>query len=147
MRRNLPWTRLVREGTTTHDGRTIDLLPTIAGRRERFTLKPNSEYGGAGVVLGWETDDETWQATLATAVASETPWIVQERIVVATEPFPFVTDGALRVEPRFMDLDPYTFGPLGVRGAGVRLGSSGLLNVTAGSGSAVPLMLVTESQK
>ena len=147
LRRNLPWTRLVREGTTRHEGQTVDLLPYVAERRERFALKPNSEYGGAGVVLGWEVDDERWQRTLATAVASETPWIVQERILVATEPFPFVADGALRVEQRFMDLDPYTFGPLGVRGAGVRLGSGGLLNVTAGAGSAVPLMVVTERQK
>lgn len=139
---HLPWTRTVRAGWAEWHGERVDLLEHVAANAERLVLKPNSEYGGKGVVLGWEVTPDEWQQALAYAAASPDPFVVQERIPLATQPFPLVRDGALRFEERFMDLDPYTFGPAGVRGAGVRLGATGLLNVTAGGGSAVPLVLV-----
>jgi hypothetical protein len=51
---HIPWTRLVAERTTRHGGRKIDLVPFILAQRERLVLKPNDEYGGKGIVLGWE---------------------------------------------------------------------------------------------
>ncbi|HEX8681041.1 MAG TPA: hypothetical protein VF707_01925 [Ardenticatenaceae bacterium] len=140
--RHLPWTRLLVEGRVTYEGRDVEMLSLLLDGQERFALKPNSEYGGKGVVLGWEIPATEWQQALNDALQSGQPHVVQERIMVASEPFPLVRDGSLVIEPRFMDLDPYTFGVETVRGAGVRLGASGLLNVTAGSGSAVPLVLV-----
>lgn len=139
---HLPWTRLVREGYTTRHGYTIDLMPYLENRREMFVLKPNGEYGGKGVMLGWESGSEEWRAGLTHAAASETPWIVQERIPLATQDFPTWSEDELVFAPRFMDIDPYTYGPGLVTGAGVRLGATGLLNVTAGGGSAVPLVIV-----
>ncbi len=139
---HLPWTRLVRDGYTTRNGRTIDLLPFLENRREQFVLKPNGEYGGKGVMLGWESGSEEWRAGLTHAAASESPWVVQERIPLATQEFPTWTENKLVFAPRFMDIDPYTYGPGLVTGAGVRLGATGLLNVTAGGGSAVPLVIV-----
>ncbi len=139
---HLPWTRLVRDTHTDFHGQRVDLLPWLAQNRQRFALKPNSEYGGKGVLLGWDTSQQTWEEGLLQALASQQPYVAQERIVVATEPFPLVRDGQLRFEERFMDLDPYTYAPDVVKGAGVRLGATSLLNVTAGGGSAVPLILV-----
>lgn len=139
---HLPWTRTVREGWTTWHRERVELLEHVAAHPERLVLKPNSEYGGKGVVLGWEVTPDEWQQALAHAAASPEPFVVQERIPLATQPFPVVRDGALQFEERYMDLDPYTFGAATVRGAGVRLGATGLLNVTAGGGSAVPLVLV-----
>src|SRR5690606_7134863 len=37
----VPWTRLLREGTTTLDGRTIDLVPYVRAHRETLVIKPN----------------------------------------------------------------------------------------------------------
>ena len=34
--------------------KTVDLLEFITERRDQFVLKPNDEYGGKGVILGWE---------------------------------------------------------------------------------------------
>src|SRR5205814_4345949 len=53
---SIPWTRVVEERHTTHDSHDIDLVPFIAGHREQLVLKPNDEYGGKGIVLGWEVD-------------------------------------------------------------------------------------------
>jgi glutathionylspermidine synthase len=139
---HLPWTRVVREGIETYQGEQVELLPYLAARRDNFVLKPNSEYGGTGVLLGWETPPERWEHALAAAIEGDEPVIVQERIYVRSEPFPLLVDDTLRLEKRFVDLDPYTYAPGTVRGAGVRLGATGLLNVTAGGGSAVPMILV-----
>ncbi len=32
-----------------------------ASNREQLVLKPNDEYGGKGIVLGWEVDDAEWE--------------------------------------------------------------------------------------
>src|SRR3954469_20518099 len=46
---SIPWTRVVEERKTTHEGREIDLLPFIVDQREQLVLKPNDEYGGKGI--------------------------------------------------------------------------------------------------
>lgn len=143
--RHLPWTRILLDDATLYNGQRIEMLRLLTDQQEQFALKPNGEYGGKGVILGWETPADQWQQALADALKSTQPYVVQERILLATQPFPFIRDNTLVFEPRFMDLDPYTFGSHTIRGAGVRLGASGLLNVTAGGGSAVPLFLVDDA--
>src|SRR5262249_2576505 len=54
IRRHVPWTVIVEEGRVTRDGESIDLVPHLRRQRERFVIKPNDEYGGTGVTLGWE---------------------------------------------------------------------------------------------
>jgi len=48
---------MIRGAGTTRDGKTIDLAEYLRRHRDRFVLKPNDEYGGTGVTLGWETDE------------------------------------------------------------------------------------------
>jgi uncharacterized circularly permuted ATP-grasp superfamily protein len=136
--KHIPWTRKVREGHTTYGGKVIDLTEFVVRNRERLVLKPNDEYGGKGVVLGWTVDRHDWEQTLLGALTSS--FVVQEKVAVPREPFPVVLD---RVH--FLDLsvdcDPYLFwGRVG--GVLTRLSSSALLNVTAGAGSVVPTYLV-----
>lgn len=139
---HLPWTRIVRDTQTKYHGQSIDLLPFAEAQQHQLVLKPNGEYGGVGVILGWECPPDAWQTALTHAAASQSPYILQERIYLSQEVFPLWHDDSLLFEERFIDLDPYVYAPHTIRGAGVRLGASGLLNVTAGGGSAVPLVLV-----
>ena len=136
--RHIPWTRKVREGRTTHGDGTVDLADFVVQNRERLVLKPNDEYGGKGVVLGWTVDQHEWeQAFLAALVTAS---VVQERVPVSRYPFPVVLD-----RMHFLDLsidhDPYLFWGK-VHGCLTRLSSSALLNVTAGAGSVVPTYIV-----
>jgi uncharacterized circularly permuted ATP-grasp superfamily protein len=136
--KHVPWTRKVREGHTTYGGKVIDLTDFVLRNRERLVLKPNDEYGGKGVVLGWTVDRHEWEQTLIGALT--TSFVVQEKVAVPREPFPVLLD---RVH--FLDLsvdcDPYLFwGRVG--GVLTRLSSSALLNVTAGAGSVVPTYVV-----
>src|SRR5688572_13397530 len=61
IQQHIPWTRRVTEMHTKFHEQDVDLLPFVAQNRERLVLKPNDEYGGKGIVLGWEVSDDQWQ--------------------------------------------------------------------------------------
>lgn len=137
---HVPWTRMVEERTTEYGGGFVDLVPFVAAHRERLVLKPNDEYGGKGIVLGWTVDDATWQGALRTALAE--PYIVQERVEVPSEPWPALVDGRLHVGERMLDTAPFLANGVTVNGCLTRIATDPLLNVTAGGGSNVPTFLV-----
>jgi hypothetical protein len=139
--RHIPWTRLVREGSTTRNGKRLDLIPHIRAERHDLVLKPNDDYGGHGVTLGWEADDKVWDETLSKALGGHGDWVVQEKIHVRRELFPRFTPGqGARISDMLVDCAPYLFrGTLG--GFLTRLSASGLANVTSGGGQ-VPSFVV-----
>lgn len=142
---HVPWTRVVEARHTQYRDsaggeQTVDLLPFIAARRESMVLKPNDEYGGKGIVLGWTVDDATWQRAIETALAE--PYIVQERVDVPSELWPAMVDGALHIGERMLDTAPFLANGTTVNGCLTRIATDPLLNVTAGGGSNVPTFLV-----
>ena len=137
---HIPWTRVVEERRTTHGGAAVDLVSFIAEHKDQLVLKPNDEYGGKGIVLGWEADDAAWAEALRTALRE--PYIVQERVSLPSEPYPSVVDGRLQVADRMLDTAPYVVYGQYVDGCLTRLSTAALLNVTAGGGSSVPTLLV-----
>lgn len=137
---HIPWTRVVEERTTTFAGADIDLLPFIAENRERLVLKPNDEYGGSGIVLGWETSQADWESSLGLALSE--PYIVQERIVLPTEPYPSLSDGELMIHDRILDTAPFVFHGAWMDGCLTRLSSDPLVNVSAGGGSSLATFVV-----
>jgi hypothetical protein len=140
IRAHIPWTRRVEERTTEFGGETVDLLPFAADNRERLVLKPNDEYGGTGIVLGWEATDEAWQAALGRAL--EEPFIVQERIELPREPYPSVIDGALQFHDRIVDTAPFAFNGAYMDGCLSRISTESLVNVTSGGGSSLATFVV-----
>ena len=103
-------------------------------------LKPNDEYGGKGVRIGWETEQSAWNAALTDAISE--PTVVQERAPIAYEDFPIPNaEGALAFDRRLVDSDPFLFHGARVHGCLCRLSSETLLNVTAGGGSIVPVFV------
>ncbi len=137
---HIPWTRRVQERKTTFHGKPIDLVPFIAEHRQNFVLKPNDDYGGHGVVIGWETTQEHWNEVLRQAMTM--PYVVQERVEAAYEDFPAIINGKLDISYRLVDADPFIFFGASTNGCLTRLSSSALLNVTAGGGSVVPTFIV-----
>ncbi|MBC7788412.1 MAG: circularly permuted type 2 ATP-grasp protein [Anaerolineae bacterium] len=136
---HVPWTRVVEERKTRFDNREVDLVPFSVENRERLVLKPNDEYGGKGIVLGWEVSASEWAAAVQTALAE--PYIVQERIILPKEPYPSMADGHVVIADRMLDTAPYAFYGDYVDGCLSRLGTTSLLNVTSGGGSNVPSLL------
>lgn len=145
LRRHIPWTRKLREGPTTYHGRKVDLLEFAVLHREQLVLKPNGDYGGRGVTLGWELSEEKWRQAIDDALGAS--FVVQERVEVLQQTFPTLVNGEVKFENRYVDFDPYTWAGEEVEGAGIRLSPSALLNVTAGGGSATPLLIIQEPKK
>lgn len=136
----IPWTRVVEERTTTFHGDQIDLLSYAAAHKDRFVLKPNDDYGGAGIVLGWTVDTDEWNTALRTALTN--PYVVQERVSIPAEGFPSLVDGKSQVVDRMYDTAPFLCDGAYADGWMCRLSTAALLNVTAGGGSTVPTFLV-----
>jgi uncharacterized circularly permuted ATP-grasp superfamily protein len=137
---HVPWTRIMEERRTEHAGAEVDLVPFVVAERERMVLKPNDDYGGAGIVLGWTVDATTWGQAVADALAS--PYIVQERVDIPAEPYPSVVDGRVVFAERMMDTAPFVCHGDYAEGCLTRLSTAALLNVTAGGGSTVPTFVV-----
>jgi uncharacterized circularly permuted ATP-grasp superfamily protein len=140
IQKHIPWTRNVRESKTDFCGATIDLIPFIAANKDLLVLKPGGEYGGKGVILGWEVNQTKWQASIQEALSSS--YIVQGRVNIGSEAFPSLIDGKLTIDDRYFDLDPYVWNGEHIEGCGVRLSRSALLNVSAGGGSATPMFIL-----
>ncbi|WP_374688996.1 hypothetical protein [Promineifilum sp.] len=140
IRDHIPWTRVVEERRTTYRGMPVDLLPFILKYREQFVLKPNDDYGGRGIVLGWQTNTSGWEGAVQTAL--ETPHVVQERVRIPNEPYPSIIDGRLQIFNRMLDTAPFVFHGEYADGCLTRLSTDPLLNVSAGGGSTVPTFIV-----
>jgi uncharacterized circularly permuted ATP-grasp superfamily protein len=121
---HVPWTRVVREQGAED----------IRRRREQLVLKPNDEYGGSGVTLGWETPEAEWESAIERALAEvDRGWVAQERIHVRREMFPVCGSDGVTDRDMLVDFAPYLFrGKLG--GFLTRLSATGLANVTSGGG-------------
>ncbi|CAN5253079.1 hypothetical protein BH10PLA2_BH10PLA2_20070 [soil metagenome] len=137
---HIPWTRRVSDRKTVHAGRTVDLLKHVRDHRELFVLKPNDDYGGKGIVLGWTVSQGEWEQAIQVALAD--PYVVQQRINVPSEPFPSLVDGTLHVVDRMLDTNPYACHGQFMDGCLTRISTAALLNVTAGGGSTVPTFVI-----
>ena len=138
--RSIPWTRLLTDTRTTdRAGAQVDLLDHVRDNRQGLILKPNHDFGGHGIHLGWEMTDSQWADAIETALAGE--WVAQE-----AEPHTFDEPYPLLESPREAvgfhgSTDPYLWaGDIG--GVLTRLTHDGSANVTAG-GSAVPTFIVS----
>ena len=140
IRRYIPWTRLLEERHTICNGERVDLLPFLAENKDDFVIKPNDEYGGKGVVLGWEVDSGEWEAALTTGLRE--PSIVQERVPLPKIPYASWVDDRVEIYDRMIDTNPFIWNGSFVDGCLTRLSTVPLLNVTAGGGSTVPTYVV-----
>jgi len=142
IRDHIPWTRRVEERKTQFGGKMVDLVPHMLSNRDRLVLKPNDDYGGKGIVLGWTVDGSAWEAAVRKALTE--PHVVQERVNLPTEPFPSMEGGRLHVIDRMLDTNPFVCFGSTVDGCLTRVSTEALLNVTAGGGSTAPTFLLEE---
>ena len=137
IRRHVPWTTRVANKTVDFEGARVDLMELALREQHRMVCKPNDEYGGKGVTIGWERTQSEWDQTLRHAL--EAPHILQERVPTSRLDFP---DLERNIAPRVVDLDPFIFGDE-VHGFLTRLSDTSLCNVTSGGGQ-VPTFLLPD---
>lgn len=139
---HVPWTRIVRDERADCRNEQIDLLDFIRQNSHRLVLKPNDDYGGHGITIGWNVDQSQWDAAIEQALANG-DYLVQERVPTARETFPALTqDGRVEFAEQLVDLDPLLFnGKVG--SAFTRLSYTELANVSSGGGM-VPTYIVSQ---
>ena len=145
IRAHVPWTRRVRAGMSQYYDKRIDLLDFISKTSDRLVLKPNDDYGGHGIYIGWNTDEISWEEGIRAALANG-DYLVQERVPTAREVFPALQeDGSIEFAEQLVDLDPLLFyGKVG--SAFTRLSFTELANVSSGGGM-VPTFIISEKEK
>ena len=144
IRAHVPWTRIVRDEQSDYGDEQMDLLEFVRHNSERLVLKPNDDYGGHGITIGWNVDQAQWDAAIEKALANG-DYLVQERVPTARETFPALTeDGRVEFAEQLVDLDPLLFnGKVG--SAFTRLSFTELANVSSGGGM-VPTYIVSQKR-
>lgn len=139
--KHVPWTRRVEHRKTIFEGTEIDLLDFIVGNAQQLVLKPNDDYGGHGIFIGWNCSDADWRTALDVALANG-DYLVQRRVPTAREVFPILKPNSeIEFEEQLVDLDPLLFyGKVG--SAFTRLSSTELANVSSGGGM-VPTYIIS----
>ncbi len=140
---HVPWTRSFREEKTINAATEIDLVAWTRENSAKLVLKPNDDYGGHGIYIGWNSSVEEWNAAIELAL-TDGDYLVQERVKTAKEMFPMMFDdiGKWGMVEQLVDLDPLLFnGKVG--SAFTRLSSSELANVSSGGGM-VPTFVIEE---
>ena len=139
---HVPWTRLVRDERSDYQGEQIDLLEFVRRNSQKLVLKPNDDYGGHGITIGWNVNQADWDAAIEKALENG-DYLVQERVPTARETFPALTDdGRIEFAEQLVDLDPLLFNGT-VGSAFTRLSYTELANVSSGGGM-VPTYIVSQ---
>src|SRR5688572_9661937 len=79
IRANVPWTRVFRDESTVNNGEQIDLVDWTRQNAHKLVLKPNDDYGGHGIYIGWNSSEAEWDEAIKTALANG-DYLVQERV-------------------------------------------------------------------
>ncbi|MBK9165349.1 MAG: hypothetical protein IPM21_15865 [Acidobacteria bacterium] len=141
--RHVPWTRRFRNERTMNHGSEIDLVEWTRANAAKLVLKPNDDYGGHGIYIGWSLTEDEWHEAITVALENG-DYLVQEKVQTAKEYFPMLFDehGKWRMVEQLVDLDPLLFNGV-VGSAFTRLSSSELANVSSGGGM-VPTFILGE---
>lgn len=137
---HIPWTRNFRDEKTEYNGEKIDLIQWTKDNSHKLVLKPNDDYGGHGIYIGWAISESEWDNAIDEALEVG-DYMVQERVKTAKEVFPYIDEkGEVQMIEQMVDLDPLIFnGKVG--SAFTRLSTTELANVSSGGGM-VPTMIL-----
>ena len=151
---HVPWTRKLREektlvstgsGSDRGSPTEVDLVSWTRSNSSKLVLKPNDDYGGHGIWIGWNSSESEWDDAIQAALANG-DYLVQQRVKTAKEMFPMMFDdlGKWGMVEQLVDLDPLLFNGV-VGSAFTRLSSSELANVSSGGGM-VPTFVIGEKE-
>ncbi len=142
IRNHIPWTRKFREEQTEFYGEQINLVEWTRENANKLVLKPNDDYGGHGIYIGWASTEDEWNDAIMLALENG-DYLVQERVQTSREEFPMLDSaGNFQMIEQLVDLDPLLFNGR-VGSAFTRLSTTELANVSSGGGM-VPTFIIRE---
>jgi hypothetical protein len=155
--RRLPWTRLCRPGPARGpDGKEVsDLFAYLRGNQDTLVLKRSWDYGGRGVFLGAELDDDGSQQRLHSLLGGEVgsigwgalcdhversgeAWVMQRLVDVVPRTLLRIEDRGPLARPLYADLSAFTSlgNEVAIEGGAVRASGGRIVNIQGGGGLA-----------
>jgi hypothetical protein len=132
-RAHVLWTRLVREARVTDSaGRLVDLPAYIRRNRQQLVLKPNTMFGGEGVLIGHTATQQAWERHLRRALHGPDPYVVQAVAEIAHDRLPRLVKGRVTFET-LCTVSGFFFNSHGIGLVG-RFSSRPVVNVSQGGG-------------
>jgi hypothetical protein len=130
----VPWTRLLRQAFVSDArGRRVDLVTFTRRHKDHLVLKPNSLFGGEGVVVGETLSQAVWEKNLAMALRGSERYVDQQAVPVARETFPRLVRER-RIEWTYVfTVCGFFFSSTGIGMAG-RFSTDPIVNVSRGGG-------------
>jgi 4-cresol dehydrogenase (hydroxylating) len=107
--RHLPWTRLLRDERTTHDGKKASLISLVRKHPEDFVLRPLLRSDKSST-FGAYVDETAWKEAISNALQSSEPFVVQERVRTHHEVFPLMRASSLVFEGCYVGIDSIVIG-------------------------------------
>jgi len=134
---HVPWTRFMHDEQTNFRGEKVDLFPFVRENKDIFVLKPNAGFGGFGVTIGCEVDEQKWGEVLEDCRTNS--WVVQEYVALPKDDYPqFAPE--LTWKTKNVNVNFFSFD--GEYGGGfVRVADSSVINVHQGGGL-IPMCFV-----
>jgi hypothetical protein len=112
--------------------------------RQTLVLKPNDDYGGRNVIVGWECEPAAWRRAVEDAAAAG-GFVIQSRASARFEDFPVFDPDAPqrghRIQRLLADCNPFIFRNGEVGGYLTRLSPTAIVNVARG-GQAIPTFII-----
>lgn len=84
--RVLPWTRSLQRLPEQSSAEYAGIVDHCLRSRSSVVLKPAADYGGHGVIAGWECTQEQWESHVRSAVETPSGYIAQRRVQPRPEP-------------------------------------------------------------
>ncbi|HEY7980423.1 MAG TPA: hypothetical protein VID19_02980 [Candidatus Eremiobacteraceae bacterium] len=127
--------------TSALDG---DTFSGAIEHRQALVLKPNDDYGGRQVIVGWDCDERAWRVAVEGATRAG-GFVIQSRAAARYEDFPvFDPDAPERgytMQRLLADCNPFVFRNGEVGGYLTRLSPTAIVNVARG-GQAIPTFII-----
>jgi len=133
IKRHIPWTRRVLDMQTFYEGNPIFLKKHIVSHKDSLVLKPGDGYGGKDVMIGCETDEDTWKNLVERILRNNEDWVVQRYVEISQMTVPVMHGDTVHMVNKKYNLNPFV---LASRYAGsvARLSDQSVINVSAGGG-------------
>ena len=135
---HVPWTRTLAEAETVlPSGKKVALNQFITEHRTKLVLKPSKGYGGEGIVIGLETEQQEWEKILTRQYGNK-EWVVQEYVPVPTIPLPCRVKNRIKIVRQYFNISTFTINGkfAGVTG---RISDTPVINVNKG-GDILPVL-------
>lgn len=143
--RHIPWTRRVIDMQTHYEDNPVFLYRHIIAHKDGLVLKPADSYGGRDVMIGCESDQDTWNNLVHRIIRNHEDWVVQKYVPITEMTVPIQRNNIVSLVSKKFNVNPFVLNHQ-YAGSMARLSDESVINVSAGGGL-VPVMTYQRKER